>query len=135
MSDLDLSSNQYWAEVRSIAEELASEALADANGDRGAAEDDINDSRLHEAIDGHQLVIYYTGNDTILKHTDHEDAWEDCYGPEDIGRLVIDRGMDGARTVQAFFALEADVRDALGDALDTAEDEWAAKHPETEGQG
>jgi hypothetical protein len=120
MSDIDLSSNQYWAEVASIAETLAQEAIQNNEGDKDAAEDEINDSGLHEAVDGHQLVIYYAGNDTILKHSDHEEAWEDCYGAEDIGKLVIDKGMDGACTVQAFFALEADVRDYLETALDEA---------------
>jgi hypothetical protein len=132
MSDLDLSSSQYWAEVKSIADSLAEEAMEQNEGDRDAAEADINDHMLHEAVDGHQLVIYYAGNDSILKHSDHEDAWEDCYGPKEIGQVVIDKGMDGARTVQAFFALEADVRDYLDDALEEAEEAYAKAHPKVE---
>ena len=129
MNNLDLSNTQYWQEVRSIADDLALEAIADNQGDRNDAEDSIQDSRLHEAIDNHELVIYNQGNDTVLRHSPNDEAWLEVYGAKSIGDLVIEKGMGGARTVQAFFALEADVQGYLSDALDDAEADWDHKHP------
>ena len=129
MNNLDLSNTQYWQEVRSIADDLAIEAIADNKGDRNDAEDSIQDSRLHEAIDNHELVIYYRGNDTVLRHSPNDEAWLDCYDAESIGTLVIGKGMHGARTVQTFFALEADVQSVLDDALDDAEADWDHRNP------
>jgi hypothetical protein len=120
---LKLASREYFLECQSIADDIAKECIEESDGDRSDAEDLVHD-KLHEAIDGHELVIYYAGNDTILDHTDHDTAWEDCYSSEDIGELVKEKGMDGARTVQAFFAMEADVRDLIDGALDEAETAW-----------
>ena len=129
MNTLDLSNTQYWQEVQSIADTLAFEAIEDNLGNREAAEDDIQDSRLHEAIDNHELVIYYQGNDTVLRHSPNGDAWLECYDAESIGKLVLEKGIDGVRAVQAFFALEADVQRILDDALDDAEADWDNKNP------
>ena len=129
MNTLDLSNTQYWQEVQSIADTLAFEAIEDNLGNREAAEDDIQNSRLHEAIDNHELVIFYQGNNTVLRHSPHDDAWLECYDAESIGKLVLEKGIDGARTVQAFFALEADVQGVLDDALDDAEADWDNKNP------
>ena len=129
MTNLDLTHPQYWQEVQSIADYLASEAMEDNKGDRDDAKDSIQDSRLHEAIDGHELVIYYQGNDTVLRHSPNGDAWLECYDAESIGKLVLEKGIDGVRAVQAFFALEADVQRILDDALDDAEADWDNKNP------
>lgn len=95
-----LSYQEYREEVRRIAED----AIEEAN-EYGQ---DVHDV-VHETVDGHQWIIYYAYNDSVLAHSENADAWEDCYAAEDIGQLVVDRGMDGARTVQAYFALHDDV--------------------------
>lgn len=91
----------YWAEVRSICEELAAEQ-------RQAAED--GDSfelfdRLHETIGGHQFIIYYSQARQVLAHTRNED--------EGIENGGVDMGsydsISNLRTVLAYFAMHADV--------------------------
>ena len=52
----------YYTEVNAIAEALVSEAMAEHDNDAEQAMDDINDSRLHETVDGHQWIIYYNYN-------------------------------------------------------------------------
>ena len=68
---------------------------------------------LHELIDGHQWVIYYSANDEVLRHTDNPDAWQERYTQEDLGRVVADSGLEGAKQVMAYWSLERDVMDAI----------------------
>lgn len=119
----ELSRKEYFDEIQSIADNLALEALTDNEWDRDAAENDINDSRLHETIDGHQWVIYYAYNDDVLRHSENDSAYEDNFGTEDMAAVIKDRGLDGLKTVMAYCAMEADVRDRLSDALDNALEE------------
>lgn len=128
---LNLTYSEYYDEVRSIAESIAQEAIEESSGDRSDAEDLIHD-KLHEAVDGHELVIYYAGNDTILRHSSNGDAWQDCYSNADMGKVVADEGLDKVKTIQAFFALEADVREYMDECLDEAEEAYAKAHPEVE---
>ena len=67
----------------------------------------------HERVDGHQWIIYYAYNDDLLRHCGNADAWEDIYSNEDIGDIVTSQGMNGARTVQAYWAMLEDVSQAL----------------------
>ena len=66
---------EYWKEVSSIAAYLVSES-ADYNDcntidtfDRDTVLEYINDSALHETIDGHQWVIYYAYNLPVLEYS------------------------------------------------------------------
>ena len=124
---LNLTYHEYYVEVRSIADAIAEECVAEAEGDRASAEDLTHD-RLHESVDGHELVIYYAGNDTILRHSTNGEAWQDCYSNADMGAVVAKEGLDKVKTIQAFFALEADVREVMDDALDDAVEAWEASH-------
>lgn len=81
---------EYREQVNSIAAGLASEALADNEWDRDAAEEDINDSRLHETIDGHQWVIYTAYNLEVLRHSESEDAYIDNFGAQDVQDILSD---------------------------------------------
>lgn len=119
----EISRQQYRDEIKSIAENMATEALDDCGWDRDAAEKDINDSRLHETIDGHQWVIYYAYNDDVLRHSENESAYEDNFGTEDMAAVIKERGFNGLKTVMAFCAMEQDVRDILSEALDNAIEE------------
>ena len=128
--NLSLTSSEYCTEVRSIADSIAQDALEQSEGDRSDADDLINDSLLHEAVDGHELVIYHAGNDTVLRHSSNDEAYRDCYSDADLGKLVAEKGLDANKTVMAFFALEADVREVLEDAMGEAEEAWKLAHPE-----
>lgn len=118
----ELSSIEYRNEISSIAENLATEAMADNDNDRQAAEDDINDSRLHETIDGHKWVIYNAYNADVMRHSENNDYFIDNFGNEEAGNILKDRGLDGLHNVIAFYCMYADVQDKLSDALDAVEE-------------
>jgi len=100
--------SEYWQQINSMAEDIIEEAKEYGQ--------DLYDV-VHETVDGHQWVIYYSCNDDVLRHAGNSDAWEEFYSPEDIGRLVADQGMDGARAAQAFFAMLQDVHETIHDLL------------------
>ena len=122
----ELTYNEYWAEVQSISDNLASEAMADNDNDREAAEEDINDMRLHETIDGHQWVIYYSYNLDVIKHSDNDDYYNDNFGAESLAVSLNEGGLDTLHCHIAFWALYADVQDKLSDSLDAYEEDEAA---------
>lgn len=122
-----LSIIQYREEIASIAQSLAEEAMADNEYDRQAAEDDINDSRLHETIDGHQWVIYNSYNADVMRHSDNTDYYIDNFGVDDAGHVLKERGLDGLHNVIAFWCMYADVQDRLSDALDAVEEAHSDK--------
>ena len=115
-----ITSSEYWVEIDSIAENMASEALSDNDNDIDAARDDIQDSRLHETIDGHQWVIYYAYNDDVLYHSENSDYYENNFGTDEMAHTIKERGLDGLKTVMAFWAMYADVQDIINDKLDEA---------------
>jgi hypothetical protein len=84
---MNITYQEYLAEVRSIAKNAIEEA--------GEYEQDVYDT-AHEAVDGHQWIIYYAYNDDVIRHSGNPDAWQDCYAMEYIGQLVVDEGMQGA---------------------------------------
>lgn len=118
----ELSSKQYWDEISSIAESLAEDAMAATEYDRQSAEDDIQDSRLHETIDGHQWVIYNAYNADVMRHSDNTDYYIDNFGGDGAGHILKERGLDGLHNVIAFWCMYADVQDKLSDALDAVEE-------------
>jgi len=108
-----LNAQEYWKEIAALAESIIEE-WQERDGE------DISEI-AHEVVDGHQWIIYYAFTDDVLYHCSNEDAWEDVYSPEDIGNLVIDKGMRDARTHQAFFAMEADVYEAVSNKAEELE--------------
>lgn len=122
----EITSTQYWDQISSIATELVSESMEQSDNDRDDAEEIINDRLLHETIDGHEWIIYYYYNQFVLQFTGNREAYEDFYSAEDIGNLVMEKGVDALNTTMAFFAMHSDVQDRLSDTLDAFEEELAA---------
>jgi len=116
----EITRSRYYDEIQSIAESMAEDALSANDWDRDAAEEDINDSRLHETIDGHQWVIYNAYNLDVIRNSPNSDAYVDNFGADDAGSIIKDRGIDGLHAVMAYCAMEQDVRELLSDALDAA---------------
>ena len=120
----ELTYSEYWTEIQSIADNLVSEAMEACDNDREAAEESIQDTRLHETIDGHQWVIYCAYNLDVLKHSDNESYFEDNIGGAD--HILKDGGIDQLHTVMAFYAMYADVQEKLSDAFDEYEEKLEA---------
>lgn len=123
----NITAQQYWAEVSAIAANLVSEAAdyTDCNTadtfDRDTILDHINDSALHETIDGHQWVIYYAYNLDIYEHSDNSDSAIDEFGSDWAGELLKQSGLSGLHQGIAFWAFHRDVYEALDNALDDYE--------------
>ena len=108
----------YYSEVNAIAEALVSEAMAEHGNDAEQAMDNINDSRLHETIDGHQWIIYYSHNLSIIEHSSNDDYMIDNLGLESAGEVLQRGGLNGLHQAIAYWALYADVQQLLQDKMD-----------------
>ncbi len=125
---MNITSHQYWQEVSSIAASLVQESASYLDletaetFDRDAILDHINDSVLHEAIDGHQWVIYYAYNLDVLQHSNNEEYMINNFGCEHAGEVLQEKGLSGLHSALAYWALYADVQDALDNAFDEYEE-------------
>ncbi len=128
----DITYNDYWIEINSLAENLAEEAVEACEGDKDNALDEINDHMLHETADGHQWVIYNAYNADVMKHSDNEDYYIDNFGVEDAGYVLKERGLSGLHNAIAFWCIYADIQGVLDDKLDEAVEAWEKEHPEEE---
>ena len=120
-----MNNQEYWNEVNEIAEAIAEQAMLESDTGKQApiivredAEELINDSLLHEAIDGHQWIIYYSYNLDVIKYSDNADYMIDNFGGDCAESILKDSGIDGLHTAMAFWALYADVQDLISDKLD-----------------
>lgn len=93
---------EYYSECQSIATETVKECEGN--------EESIQD-QLHEAVDGHQWIIYTFYNLQVLQHSRNENAYFDDFGP-----LVAD-DFSSCMAKLAYAALMADVQEYLSDAL------------------
>lgn len=115
---MSISSQEYWSEVNSIAAYLVSEALEQSDNDSDQAMELINDTLLHEAIDGHQWVIYYSYNLSVLEHSENTDYGVDN-GLVDTS-IITERSLNDFHTALAYWALYADVQNLLDDKMQEA---------------
>ena len=104
---------EYKTEILSCAEEIAKEAMSQADNDLKAAQELISDGLLHETIDSHQWIIYTTFHTDVIRHSNNEDSYLDVCGPEDLGELIIDKGLDHIQMLQAFWAMHDDINDKI----------------------
>lgn len=119
--------SEYQAEVLIIAQCLAEEAMEQNSNDRFDAEEVINDRLLHETVDGHQWVIYYSYNLDVYNHSDNQDYAVDNLGGDYLCSVLSESGLEGMHSVLAFWCLYADVQGALEDALDNVENNLAER--------
>lgn len=93
---------EYNDEIKAIAAGCAKEA----EGDHDRALD-----LVHEAVDGHEWIIYTHHNAEVLQHSDNHEAYFD-----DCGQLEADSYSD-AMIKMAFAAMHRDVCDEIEGAL------------------
>ena len=117
----NITSSQYWNDVQSLAVSIAEDAMSYCDNNREEAEELINDSLLHETIDGHQWIIYYAYNLDVYQYSDNSDYYIDNFGGDDATYVLKEKGLDGLHQALAFWALYADVQDKIGEALDGVE--------------
>jgi len=108
-----MNNQEYWTEVRDIAKTLIEEAMAEMDNDVDEAIELINDTLLHETIDGHQWVIYCSYNLDVIQHSDNADYYSDNFGAEQLAASLEEGGLSTLHCHIAFWALYADVQDAI----------------------
>ena len=113
-----MNSQEYWKEVRGLADYICCEAMADNNNDKEAAEEEIFDYRLHETIDSHQWIIYYGYNLDVIQNSNNADYYQDNFGGDALAASLKDGGLDTLHCHIAFWALYADVADIISETLD-----------------
>ena len=128
----NITSSQYGNEIQSLAVSIAEDAMSQCDNNREEAEELINDSLLHETIDGHQWVIYYAYNLDVYQHSNNPDYYIDNFGGDDAAFVLKEKGLDGLHNVLAFWSLYADVQDKIEEALDGVESNIEEQDEETE---
>jgi hypothetical protein len=113
----NITATDYAAEIKATAFNLVDEVMLET-ANRDEALELINDTRLHETVDGHQWVIYCAYNLPVLEHSDNADYMEENLGDDCIAAALKDGGVNGLHTALAYWALYADVQDAINDRFD-----------------
>lgn len=98
-----LTHKQYWAEVRSVANEVVSTY-------RDAEDEDDRYEWLWETIDSHEFIIYTHKAAAVIVHTDHRNAWLEYGDPSTLPEHRLIEAM-------AFSAMKADVLQYIEDYL------------------
>ena len=118
----NITSSQYWTEVKSLANQIAEDAMAQCDNNRDEAEELITDSLMHETIGAHQWVIYNAYNLDVLQYSDNSEYYIDNFGADDTALILKERGLNGLHQDLAFYALFADVQEKISEALDELEE-------------
>lgn len=114
MSD-DLTRDSYFNEVRSIAASCVDETL----NEDGSPDEDAARERVWETIGSNAYIIWTRHHLDVLKYSDNEDAIEDIGGMDSI---LKEKGLDGLHAAMAFCAMERDVQDKIGEAIEAAQE-------------
>jgi len=109
-----LTSTEYDNEIKELAADIWEEALSQAEGDTGEAEQ-LAYELTHEWVDGHQWIIYTSYHKDVLAFTENEGAYKDVYCNDDLGAILCEGGMDKLHTIMAYFAMQTDVLQALSE--------------------
>ena len=111
-----------WSEYREFvstsAEHFSDNRPAELGGEgwRAQSGHEDRDDALHEWVDGCGWVIYYAGAAKTLEYSRNDEAIDDVYGAEGIGRIVAEEGISSYNTAAAYFALIQDIRDEIDES-------------------
>jgi len=111
-----LSRKEYQTEINELAHDIWNEALEQSDNDKDEAEELIH-HYVHEAVDGHQWVIYNCYHTQVLQHAINDTAYLDVYDDAALGELVKDKGVDGLHMTMTYFAMTQDIQDAIYEVL------------------
>ena len=87
--------------------------------DKDEIEELVNDSLLHETVDGSQYAIYYHYHLDILKHsTNSEYAIENVLCGDEMANILKENGLTGLHQALAFWAMMEDVQAEINEILE-----------------
>ena len=124
---MNITKTDYIKEIEGIAASIACEAVQSVKVDnpdieqdeiKEAAQELINDSLLHETIDGHEWIIYTAYNLDVIQYSRNDEYYKEIYSDRDAGEMLANGGLDSVHTMIAFWAMYADVQGELDSALD-----------------
>lgn len=127
---MQLTSQEYFAEVENLAVSIVAEAAdqCDCNTvdtfDADSIRDTIFDTVLHETIDGHQWIIYYAYNLSIIEHSSNDDYMINELGIDSAGESLKSGGLSGLHQAIAYWALYADVAELIDDKIQELQDSF-----------
>lgn len=106
MSD-GITRDEYWKEIRELAQDLAQDAASGENGHDDDAREWLHE-RLHETCDGHEWVIYTYSSQCIVPHSRNDGYSAENFGAESV---VSDDGVNWAAL--AYGCLYGDISEQL----------------------
>ena len=87
--------------------------------DKDEIEELVNDSLLHETVDGSQYAIYYHYHLDILKHSANSDyAIDNIFCGDTLADILKKDGLTGLHQALAFYAMYADVQEEISEILE-----------------
>ncbi len=104
--------------VDSMAHDLAVEAMQETDNNKDDALELLNDSLLHETVDGSEYVIYNHYHLPIIQYSNNCDYYIDNFGGDDAAYVIKEKGLDGLHMVVAYWCLYADIQELLEEKLD-----------------
>ena len=104
---------EYWNDIKTMAQEIMDEAVA-ADPQDPEEWDGLWDN-VHEAVDGTAWIIYTYRALRVMEYTANDDAHED------MGEIPTGQGWSGIVTYVAFWAMRADLSDAVWELLNAYE--------------
>ena len=118
----NITSSEYYTELNNLAEDIAKELLEEHDNDLDEAQQEAYD-HIHETVDGHEWIIYERYHANIVAHSSNDEAYQHVYCAEDLGTLIVEKGLDHIIMVQAFYAMTQDLSELVYDALEAAHEE------------
>ena len=103
---MTVTNKEYWDEVRSLAEHFSDDDPASNGWASEYGEDFDKYDAMHETIDGHQFIIYYSKAADVLRHSDNPTAYED-----EIGELPKGMTYEQMACPLAYMAMMRDIQD------------------------
>ena len=113
---MNITEHDYNKEVQNIAQCIVNDNKGDYEDTEGL-EEAINDTLLHEAIDSHMWIIYYSYNLDVYEHSSNRDYAVDNFGDDWLQHEIKENGLAGLHQGLAFWCLYADVQEALSGIL------------------
>ena len=111
-------SKDYFEIVDGMAHDLAVEAMQETDNNKDDALELLNDSLLHETVDGCEYVIYNHYHLPIIQYSGNCDYYIDNFGGDDAAYVIKEKGLDHLHMTIAYWCLYADIQELLEEKLD-----------------
>lgn len=117
----NITPNEYTQEIESIVDNIINELIEEGDSnDLDSLQDNFTD-RLHETIDGHEWVIYYSNNLPVLQASKQPLELGIENGLIDANHIIKESGVLSLFTSMAYCAMEEDCNDYFSTIAEAVE--------------